>query len=658
MMGAETADTLTWAGIWSACKEEVIRKQKLTPKNDGFYEAVTKLFEDVIYKTQVVDSVLTKNEFMRDKGFFARAVGSFMSEPTTTASMLVDSFDKFNMDMQRGMNRQQAWKKNRHMIVRAVYVYGVGALVLAAVQAVADAFRDDDDYQEWMEKWLEAFGGNLVDELMPFNKLPIVSDFYELAKELLSKVGVDTYGNPPQSVFMQWYDSLVKGVEILYDKISGEDTDYTWYGGAYKLLQALSGLTGLPMAAATREIITAWNNTVGAMAPSLKVKTYEPSEQAQIKYAYLDGYLSAEEAMAELMEKGIAETENDAYWFIQEWRAGEGYSKYGALYNAARHGGAINGPLEELTSHGHRENDVLSQLKTQIGDWYKEGEISRQEAINMLSQYFDLDSEEVLAIVNRWSSTVVTGIAFDDIKTEFLDGNITAQRAIEMYVRYGGYSQEDASELVNKWRAEKETGIAYDDIKDAFMDGELTEADVRNMYIEYGNYSSIEAATEAAEEATSNWSFEMEYGFAYSDRIDAYKQGIVSASEMRTALIEFGGMSEVEADNNIRAYEWMRNNPQYDLSVSTVLSYTKPIDGLGYSVEDSGITPDVFVEYRDLRSECTGVDSDGDGRADNNTVKNQVLAVIDSLPITASQKDALYFLNGWAKSKLNQAPWH
>ena len=658
MVGAETADTLTWAGIWSACKEEVIRKQKLTPKSDGFYEAVTKLFEDVIYKTQVVDSVLTKNEFMRDKGFFARAVGSFMSEPTTTASMLVDSFDKFNMDMQRGMNRQQAWKKNRHMIVRAVYVYGVGALVLAAVQAVADAFRDDDDYQEWMEKWLEAFGGNLVDELMPFNKLPIVSDFYELAKELLSKVGVDTYGNPPQSVFMQWYDSLVKGVEILYDKISGEDTDYTWYGGAYKLLQALSGLTGLPMAAATREVISAWNNTIGAMAPSLKVKTYEPSEQAQIKYAYLDGYLSAEEAMAELMEKGIAETENDAYWFIQEWRAGEGYSKYGALYNAARHGGAINGPLEELTSHGHRENDVLSQLKTQIGDWYKEGEISRQEAINMLSQYFDLDSEEVLAIVNRWSSTVVTGIAFDDIKTEFLDGNITAQRAIEMYVRYGGYSQEDARELVNKWRAEKETGIAYDDIKDAFMDGELTEADVRNMYIEYGNYSSIEAATEAAEEATSNWSFEMEYGFAYSDRIDAYKQGIVSASEMRTALIEFGGMSEVEADNNIRAYEWMRNNPQYDLSVSTVLSYTKPIDGLGYSVEDSGITPDVFVEYRDLRSECTGVDSDGDGRADNNTVKNQVLAVIDSLPITVSQKDALYFLNGWAKSKLNQAPWH
>ena len=319
MWGAEKADLWTWAAIWSAAKEEVIRKQKLTPKSEGFYEAVTKLFEEVIYKTQVVDSVLTKNEFMRDKGFFARAVGSFMSEPTTTASMLVDAYDKFHMDMQRGMNRQQAWKKNRSMIVRTAYVYGIGALILAAVQAAADALRDDDDYQEFYEKWLEAFGGNLVDELMPVNKLPIVSDFYDLAKELLSIVGVDTYGNPPQSVFMQWYDSLVKGVEILYDKISGENTGYTWYGGAYRLLQAASGMTGLPMAAATREIVTAWNNTIGAMAPSLKVKTYELSEKSQIKYAYQDGYLTEEEAIQQLVEQGIAKNEYQARKIMKDW---------------------------------------------------------------------------------------------------------------------------------------------------------------------------------------------------------------------------------------------------------------------------------------------------------------------------------------------------
>ena len=487
MWGAEKADTLTWAGIWSACKEEVIRKQKLKPKSEGFYEAVTKLFEDVIYKTQVVDSVLTKNEFMRDKGYFARAVGSFMSEPTTTASMLVDAYDKFQMDMQRGMTRQQAWKKNRDRIVRTAYVYGLGALILAAVQAVADGLRDDDDYQTFLEKWLEAFGGNFVDEIMPFNKLPIVSDVYDLVKELLSIFGVDTYGNPPQSIFMQWYDSLVKGVEIIHGKITGNEDRYTWYGGAYKLLQALSGLTGLPMASATREIITGWNNIVGALAPSLKVKTYDSGEKNEIRYAYEDGYLTDEEATALLLEKGLVDTEDEAYWTIQGWEAGDGYSRYGAIYDAVRNGGSIDEAMDELVAHGYTEKEVLSQVKGKIAEWYKGGEITKQQATEMLSKHFDLDSDEIADTVNKWSCKVVTGIEYDDIKEEYLNGNITYQRAIDMRVRYGGYTKEEATKDVDKWRTETEIGIPYSELDDAYEKGEITASDLVNAYVTYGH---------------------------------------------------------------------------------------------------------------------------------------------------------------------------
>ena len=450
MWAAEKADQMTWAAMWSACKEEVIRKQKLKPKDEGFYEAVTKLFEDVIYKTQVVDSVLTKNEFMRDKGFWARAVGSFMSEPTTTASMLLDAFDKYQLDLQRGMTRQQAWKKNGKMIGRLSYVYALGAVMLAAVQAVADALRDDDDYQTFMEKWLEAFGGNAVDELMPLNKLPIISDFYEVLKEVIATwTGWDIYGNAPQSVFMQWYDSLIKGMEIVHDKVSGEETNYTWYGGAYKLLQAVSGMTGLPMAAATREIISAWNGTMGAMAPSLKVKTYEPSEKSQIRYAYEDGYLTAEEATEQLLAQGLVDNEDEAYWTIQGWDAGESYSRYDAVYDAVRNNGSITEPMRELTSHGYTEKEVMSQVKSQIGKWYKAGEISKQQAVQMLTRYFDMDSEDITATVNKWSSKVVTGIEYDDIGEEYLAGNITAQRAKQMYKLYGGLTEEKATEKLS-----------------------------------------------------------------------------------------------------------------------------------------------------------------------------------------------------------------
>ena len=451
MWGAEKADMLTWAAMWSAAKEEIRRKMHLSEKDARYYEDVTKLFEDIIYKTQVVDSILTKNEFLRSKGAFARLVGSFMSEPTTTASMLIDAYDKYQADMQRGMDRRQAWEENKRNIGRLVYVYSLSAILLAAVQAVADAWRDDDDYQTFLEKWLEAFGGNMVDELMPLNKLPILSDFYELGKSMLEVFGVDTYGNPPQSVFMQWRDSLVKGTEIIYQRITGEDTNYTWYGGGYKLLQAASGMVGLPMAAATRELVAAWNSTVGSFAPSLKVQSYEPSEMANIKYAYEDGYLTADEATAELLAKGLVDNEDEAYFTIAGWEAGEGYSRYDAMYDAIRNGGNVNEALAELTSHGYTEEEVFSQVKEQIGKWYREGEISKAQATEMLTKYshhFGMDSDEITATVNKWSAKVVTGIDYNDIGDEYKAGKITASRAIEMYMRYGGLTREEAQQKV------------------------------------------------------------------------------------------------------------------------------------------------------------------------------------------------------------------
>ena len=593
MWGAEKADTLTWAAIWSASKAQVMRRQRLRPGDEGFYEAVTKVFEDVIYKTQVVDSVLTKNEFMRDKGFFARAVGSFMSEPTTTASMLVDAYDKYHMDLQRGMTKTQAWKKNGRMIGRVTLVYTLGAAILAAVQAVADGLRDDDDYQTFFEKWLEAFGGNLVDEIMPFNKLPLVSDFYEVAKELIATwTGLDIYGNPPQSVFMQWYDSLVKGMDILHDKISGEDTNYTWYGGIYKLLQAVSGMAGIPLATATRDVVTLWNNVVGPMAPSLKVKTYEPSAQAQIRYAYEDGYLTDEEATAELLDQGLVDTKDEAYFTIQGWEAGEGYSRYDAIFDAVRNGGDFKAAMRELTSHGYKEKDVLSEVKSQIGEWYKTKAITKQQATNMLTKYFDLDNEEITQIVNEWSSIVVTGIEYSEIKQAFLDGEISEQRAIQMRMRYGGYDQEDAAETVTKWRAEKETGVAYDDIKDAFMAGDINAADARNMYTTYGGYT------------------------------------------------------EEEAIGKVKVHEWQKEIPAIDdITQSAIKDYEEFCEPVGISKTD------YYEAWKTYNDTPADYDESGDSIPYSKTIK--VMPYINSLPLTAEQKTALA-LCWWAESTVQK----
>jgi hypothetical protein len=120
----------------------------------------------------------------------------------------------------------------------------------------------------------------------------------------------------------------------------------------------------------------------------------------------------------------------------------------------------------------------------------------------------------------------------------------------------------------------------------------------------------------------------------------------------------YTGMDETEATNRVKAYSWMREHPQYEFTVNEALSYTSPIEGLGVSAEGCGIPPNTYADYLDAASACVGVDSNGDGKADRNSKKKQILAVIDALPISDSQKDALYIMNGWSKSNLRKAPWH
>ena len=218
---------------------------------------------------------------------------------------------------------------------------------------------------------------------------------------------------------------------------------------------------------------------------------------------------------------------------------------------------------------------------------------------------------------------------------------------------HGGLSDEEANAEIADSEFEMEYGFRYSNRNQAYKRGDITREELYEHLTTYG-----EKTPDEANKAIAAVDFEIKYGYTYANRVDAYKDGAITEAEMRNALAENSDMDDTEIDNTIRAYNWMRDNSQYDLTVTDVLAYTKPIEKLGTSIEDSGIDPNTFVQYRELRTECKGVDSDGDGTADRNSVKNEVLAVINSLPISSSQKDALYYQNGWAASKIGQAPWH
>lgn len=356
--GAEWADRFTWAAMWYAAKSTVNRSAYDT--EEAYFKAVTELFEEVIYKTQVVDSILTKSEFLRAKGGLARQLGSFMSEPSATISMLADAAFKFTDDIQRGMDRSEAWKRNGANIAKTAAVFAVGQVILAAVQAVIDAWRDDDDYsEEWLEnffaKYLKAFKGNAVEELLPFGKIPVVSELYEVMKGWLDyagifeKIGLDLYGSDISSGLSMYLKYIDKAARIIIDKLVGNKTNYTDYGIIFNLIKGASNLTGIPMATAWREVQDIWNNTVGFISPRMKLTTYRSSfDRTYLEYIEPSGLSkSAYQAILERAD-GVFGNGNGSY----------AQDEVGAALMSALEDGNINEAQADAIWHSkwHGEN--------------------------------------------------------------------------------------------------------------------------------------------------------------------------------------------------------------------------------------------------------------------------------------------------------------
>lgn len=286
MAAAELGDKVTWARLWRACKLEVQEKQGLS--GDELMKATAQRFRDVIYQTQVIDSTMTRNHIMRSSSTFSKMFTSFLSEPTVSYNLIMEGTRQILKD-KKAMGLKTAIGRNWKAAGRAYQAYVVSALAAAAVESLADALRDDDDDTLWEKLW-NAFGGlhgNLASDLNPLNKLPYMRDVFA-ALDGYDNGRMDTEGlaNAKKA-----YDILMESYRLAtgqQDKATS--TTYygnmTTYGKVYQTFRAVSMLSGLPLSAATREVITTWNNTVGSVWPGLKCKTYESKKLREAYNSY------------------------------------------------------------------------------------------------------------------------------------------------------------------------------------------------------------------------------------------------------------------------------------------------------------------------------------------------------------------------------------
>lgn len=547
---AEMGDKITWAAMWEGCKENVRRNGARYDTQDAFLRAVAEKFEDVIYKTQVVDSILTRSQMMRSTAFASKWLTSFMSEPTTTYNMLLAAYDRFAAEVrgkagaQRMQAIQRAWQKHGKTLGRTFAVYGLSAVLSALVESVADAARDNDDYETYIEKWLQAFWGNLGDNLNPLGLLPMVSDLWEIAQ-----------GYEPENPLFSGIYTLKESVERAIKYAQGESTA-EWYGVAYPLLQGASQVSGLPFATATREVVTLWNNTAAYLDPRLRIEKYQSSAgkgtealykaimaedtgreallrrqlaandvsqaklagglEKQIRLSLADGAITEKEAQELLTKYGLKKekgemvslTADDAYFKVQKWaydtdktEEDADYSPYLALEEAVRTGSGVESAMRELTSHGYSEKTVNNRLKALIRDAYLDGDISEQRAGDLLTRYttkaedgqnVKLDADDAYWLRKEWKYENGSGLDFSRY-TELTDA-LRAGRNVDGAIQ----------ELTGHGHDEKDVAARVKSITgDLYAKGEISRSQAQRLLKKYGRKTS--GGMLAALEDTDVW---------------------------------------------------------------------------------------------------------------------------------------------------------
>ena len=406
MKGAELADKVTWAALWDASKRKVSRETGLNKNDAEFFPKVVELFEDTVYNTQVVDTVLTKSELTRNKSFGVRLFTSFMSEPMTTASLVTSEIFDIQMKQAAG---QKLGLSDYKRLSKTCVVVTLAAIVNSALAALADAWRDDDDYGTFGEKWTRALQVKLADELMPLTYFPFVSNVWDITKILLDDAdkkwfGVAVYGNGTDIPLTDIVSSAEKALEIFQEiDEKGDKARYTKFGGYYKIVNILSKITGVPFYNATREIVTLHN----ILLPSDKWRSYEPKPENAIQFAWRDGYLTDEEALEYLQDEEImgseALDEGKAWFALNKWKTGD-TSDYTKLYEELDKSGDIKGAVDELREHGKEDGNIKGRVTDHFKGAYINGSSEEREKIRRAMYATGLygSVNEVIEKCNDW----------------------------------------------------------------------------------------------------------------------------------------------------------------------------------------------------------------------------------------------------------------
>ena len=511
------ADEVAWCSIWEAVKRETKAKHPgLDAKSEPFLMLAGSRFTEVIAKTQVYDSILSRSANMRSKDTGMKMATAFMAEPTTSINMIADAL-------------LQGKRGNRKYARAAIGAVIASQLLNSILVSFVYAGRDDDEDETYAEKYIGTVTGEFLDSLNPAGYIPFIKDIQSIVQ------GYDVERSDMAVISDLWnaWQNLSKDNVSVYRKVEG-------FAGS------IAQIFGLPVKNIMRDVrgiyqtidsfVNGQQTTGAGIGYAVKgaITGKTASDQQQLYEAYMSG-----------------DREHIT-------RVSSRYKDQNAAHSALRKALRENDPRIREAAIAWNANDLDEYMR-----------IAKQ----IIGEKHFTQDDVVMAIRAEASALAPdTGSS----STSKAKGLFTAEKFVSA-IAQGDEATANAAKLdiiqtaQTNGKTEEEAEKSFvssvkSEMKEQFLEGTLTEDQAIDTLIDYCGETQ-----EDAEEYVGQWAFQQEYGFSWSDRADAYKSGQISAAELQDILVNTGGKTEEEAMWQVKIYDWQNEGFDIDSNQKSVV---------------------------------------------------------------------------------------
>ena len=385
--------------IYEAAKAEMKAKNpEIKPGSAEYDRRLNKRVREIVYKTQVVDSTMTRSDFMRSKGL-ASTLTAFMSEPTLTVNMLNESVQKAVETGRKGGNVRDVLRASSGMAMRAATTFAVTACITSLVESMFDALRDDDEYETFRQKFMDALwgtedkGGNLVENFNIFAMLPYIKDVISIFQGYENS-SLITQGWQQVQDFKTSIESWQNGKAPIYRVV---------YNGA----KAASSMGGIAVGNAMRDFVSMYNTFLAPAWGTPKLQTYEDNETTAAT-AYYEAVKAGDTELAEYYR-------------------------------------------ERMDVTGMDMAKVEKKLATLAGDDFVSGGMTEAEARKWLTSEGGYDSEKADTKMRDLNFKKETGVNYSDFKSAYVAGTISKSEATRLLKKYREYDDNQVYFTLQEW---------------------------------------------------------------------------------------------------------------------------------------------------------------------------------------------------------------